>query len=266
MKKTTLIQCPLAFCLAVAFGVSALTAAAKTPSDSYVRSRIKDYAAQDARALESDKLAAAGKYEQAIQILKEEILDVLKSHHVPAAFFLVGTYIRDNPDLVKRMAEEGHIVGNHSMNHRDMSAVTDVAVFEKELAEVEISYQSAIDDAADADNGASPDKGKSGEKKVKMPRYYRPPEGKFSPNNLEMAKKLGYKTIFWSLAYVDWNNDQQPTKEQAFSKLIPRIHNGAVVLLHSTSTTNAQILDELLTKWKDMGYTFGTLDQLFTQQ
>ncbi|MBR3786578.1 MAG: polysaccharide deacetylase family protein [Firmicutes bacterium] len=191
-----------------------------------------------------------------------EILDVLKSHQVPAAFFLVGTYIRDNPDLVKRMAEEGHIVGNHSMNHRDMSAVTDMAVFEKELAEVEIAYQSAIDDAADADNGASPDKGKSGEKKVKMPRYYRPPEGKFSPNNLEMAKKLGYKTIFWSLAYVDWNTDRQPTREEALNTLLPRTHNGAVILLHSTSKTNAKVLGELIERWKTEGYRFGTLDEL----
>ena len=78
-----------------------------------------------------------------------------------------------------------------------------------------------------------------------------------------MAKQLGYKTVFWSLAYVDWNNDSRPTREYAFSKLLPRIHNGAVVLLHSTSSTNAQILDELLTRWKDMGYTFASVDGLF---
>ena len=96
-----------------------------------------------------------------------------------------------------------------------------------------------------------------------MQKYYRPPQGIYSEDNLKMAQELGYKTVFWSLAYVDWNNDSQPTPEQAFSKLIPRVHNGAVVLLHSTSTTNAAILDELLTKWEDLGYTFGTLDQLF---
>ena len=78
-----------------------------------------------------------------------------------------------------------------------------------------------------------------------------------------MAKELGYKTVFWSLAYVDWNNDSQPTREQAFAKLLPRIHPGAGVLLHSTSQTNAEILDELLTKWAQMGYRFGTLDELF---
>ena len=96
-----------------------------------------------------------------------------------------------------------------------------------------------------------------------MEKYYRPPQGICSEKNLAMAKELGYRTVFWSLAYVDWNNDDQPTVEEAFSKLIPRTHNGAVVLLHSTSKTNAAILDELLTRWKDAGYRFETLDHLF---
>ena len=96
-----------------------------------------------------------------------------------------------------------------------------------------------------------------------MPPYYRPPQGIYSQENLSMAQELGYKTVFWSLAYVDWNNDSQPTREEAFAKLIPRIHNGAVILLHSTSKTNAAILDELLTKWEDMGYRFDSLDALF---
>ena len=98
-----------------------------------------------------------------------------------------------------------------------------------------------------------------------LPKYYRPPQGVYSEENLKMARDLGYRTVFWSLAYADWNNDSQPTKEQAFSKLIPRIHNGAVVLLHSTSATTAEILDELLTKWKEMGYSFITLEELFSQ-
>ena len=218
----------------------------------------------------------------------EEILDVLKAQGVPAAFFLVGTYIRDNPELVKRMASEGHIVGNHSMNHRDMSAVSDIAVFEQELAEVEAAYQWALSggagdssgsasgdstdgslggaadgDSTDGSSGSAADgEGKSGEKKGKMPKYYRPPEGKFSLQNLEMAKKLGYKTVFWSLAYVDWNVDQQPSREEALNTLLPRTHNGAVVLLHSTSKTNAKVLGELIERWKDEGYSFGTLDEL----
>ena len=91
---------------------------------------------------------------------------------------------------------------------------------------------------------------------------YRPPQGKYSESNLKMAKELGYYTFFWSLAYVDWDPDNQPTKEEAFEKLTGRIHPGAVVLLHNTSKTNGEILDELLTKWEEMGYHFGTLDEL----
>ena len=172
-----------------------------------------------------------------------QILDVLKKHQVPAAFFLVGNYIEQNPDLVRRMVAEGHTVGNHTMHHYDMSKISDKATFTKELSDLESLFKETTGQT--------------------MPKYYRPPQGIYSEENLQMAKELGYKTVFWSLAYVDWNNDSQPTTEQAFSKLIPRIHNGAVVLLHSTSTTNARILDELLTKWEEMGYTFEPLDALF---
>ena len=173
----------------------------------------------------------------------EKILDVLKKHEVPAAFFLVGNYIEKNADLVRRMVEEGHIVGNHTMHHHDMSKISDKASFEKELTELEDLFRDTT--------------GKE------LPKYYRPPQGVYSESNLQMAKDLGYRTVFWSLAYVDWNNDAQPTAEEAYSKLLPRIHNGAVVLLHSTSATNAEILDELLTKWKDMGYSFGCIEELF---
>ena len=172
-----------------------------------------------------------------------KILDTLKKHEVPAAFFLVGNYLEQNPDLVRRMTQEGHIVGNHTMHHPDMSKISDKAAFQKELEDLEKLYKEV-----------------TGED---LPKYYRPPQGTYSEENLKMAKELGYKTVFWSLAYVDWNNDKQPTKEQAFSKLIPRIHNGAVVLLHSTSSTNAEILDELLTKWKELGYRFATVEELF---
>ena len=96
-----------------------------------------------------------------------------------------------------------------------------------------------------------------------MKKYYRPPQGIYSEENLRQAKNLGYKTVFWSLAYVDWNRDSQPSAETAFKKLIPRIHPGAVVLLHSTSQTNAQILDELLTRWETLGYRFAPIEELF---
>ena len=173
----------------------------------------------------------------------EKILDALKKHNAPAAFFLVGNYLEQNSDLVRRMVDEGHIVGNHTMHHPDMSKISDPDAFKKELQDLEALYRQIT--------------GKE------MPRYYRPPQGIYSEENLQMAKELGYKTVFWSLAYVDWNNDSQPTAEQAYAKLLPRIHNGAVVLLHSTSKTNAAILDELLTKWEGMGYSFASIDQLF---
>ena len=173
----------------------------------------------------------------------EKILDALKKHDVKAAFFLVGNYLEQNADLVRRMAEEGHIVGNHTMHHPDMSKISDPAAFRKELSDLEALYKQIT--------------GRD------MPKYYRPPQGIYSEDNLRMAKEMGYKTVFWSLAYVDWNNDAQPTAQQAYSKLLPRTHNGAVVLLHSTSKTNAEILDDLLTKWKDMGYSFATLDELY---
>ena len=172
-----------------------------------------------------------------------KILDVLKDHQVPAVFFLVGNYLETNADLVRRMAEEGHTVGNHTMHHGNMSQIADKAAFTKELQEVEALYREVTGQ--------------------ELPRYYRPPQGIYSQENLKMAQELGYRTLFWSLAYVDWNNDDQPEPEAALSKLLSRTHNGAVVLLHSTSRTNAEILDELLTRWKEQGYRFGSVEELF---
>ncbi len=170
------------------------------------------------------------------------ILEALKKHNAKGTFFVVGNYIETSPDLVKRMIEEGHTVGNHTMNHPNMSKISSMDAFKKEMEDLEALYEKA-----------------TGKQLVK---FYRPPQGKYSEENLKMAKKLGYKTFFWSLAYVDWYQDKQPTKEQAFDKLLKRIHPGAIVLLHSTSKTNGEILDELLTKWEEMGYTFGTLEDL----
>ena len=170
----------------------------------------------------------------------ERILDALKKHGVKATFFLVGNYFETQPKLVKRMAEEGHTIGNHTYSHSDMSKIGDIQSFQTELQKNEALYRDILGS--------------------EMPKLYRPPQGKFCEENLKMAQQLGYSTVFWSLAYVDWYTDDQPTPEQAFSKLLPRIHPGAVVLLHSTSSTNAEILDELLTKWEETGYSFGDLE------
>ncbi|MDR0404442.1 MAG: polysaccharide deacetylase family protein [Oscillospiraceae bacterium] len=170
------------------------------------------------------------------------ILDTLKKYNVKVTFFVVGTYLKSNADLARRMVAEGHIVGNHTFHHPDMSKISSMETFEKEMRPVEEIYKKEVGE--------------------EMKKFYRPPRGKFSENNLKCAKKLGYNTIFWSLAYVDWIRDKQPSKEEAFKKLIPKIHPGAIILLHNTSQTNAEILGELIEKWKEMGYNFSTLERL----
>lgn len=173
----------------------------------------------------------------------EAILDALKKHGAPATFFVVGHFLETAPELVKRMAKEGHAVGNHTYHHPDMSAISDLESFREELDSVSALYEEITGQ--------------------EMEKYYRPPQGKYSVENLAMAQQLGYRTFFWSLAYVDWNADAQPTEDEAYEKLLGRIHPGAIVLLHNTSATNGQILDGLLTKWEEMGYTFAPLSDLW---
>ncbi len=171
----------------------------------------------------------------------EKILDALKAHNAPATFFVVGHFLETEPEIVNRMAEEGHAVGNHTYHHYDIDTL-DGEEFRKELEDVETLFHEI-----------------TGEE---LSPYYRPPEGKCGTTNLKLAKDLGYVTCFWSLAYVDWDPDKQPTHEAALDKLTARIHPGAIVLLHNTSQTNGEILDELLTKWEEMGYTFAPLSDL----
>lgn len=169
------------------------------------------------------------------------ILDTLKKHNACGAFFVLDNLIRRNTDLVTRMANEGHLVCNHTAHHKDMTTLSDEA-FEKELADLASFYKDITG--------------------LDMAPFYRPPEGKFNRRNLECAKRLGYTTVFWSLAYADWDNNKQPSPDGAMKLLCDNIHNGAVVLLHPTSKTNADILDALLTKWGSEGYRFGSLSEL----
>lgn len=169
------------------------------------------------------------------------ILKALKNHNAKAAFFVVGNFVKDNPDLIKEMVSQGHIVGNHTLTHPNMSGISSMEDFRSQLEGVEKLYKEVTGES--------------------MTKFYRPPQGIYNIQNLSMAKELGYRTFFWSLAYVDWYQDKQPTREEAFDKLLKRIHPGAIVLLHNTSSTNGQILDELLGKWEEMGYTFGTLKE-----
>ncbi len=171
------------------------------------------------------------------------ILDTLKKHNAPAAFFLVGPYIKSNPELVKRMTREGHTVGNHSYNHPDMTNKNQ-SDFLRELSKTNRIYKEVTGES--------------------MPMFYRPPEGKFSNENLTWAKNAGYTTVFWSVAYVDWDNNNQPSHSYAYEKLDRRTFPGAIILLHSTSKTNSEILDTQLTKWKEAGYRIAPITELST--
>ena len=170
------------------------------------------------------------------------ILDALHRHDAPATFFVVGHFLETAPDLVKRMVEEGHTVGNHTYHHLDMPSISDPEAFRRELDDVAALFHEI-----------------TGEE---LAPYYRPPQGKCNAENLKMAQEFGYSTIFWSLAHVDWIQDDQPDPVEAAAKLTSRIHPGAVVLLHNTSQTNAEMLDGLLTEWENMGYSFRPLSEL----
>ena len=169
------------------------------------------------------------------------ILDTLKEKGVPAAFFILANLVKTNTELVKRMVDEGHIVCNHTASHRDMTKLSDDE-FAAELARMEKLYSDLTGH--------------------EIAKYYRPPEGKFSEANLKKAKELGYKTIFWSFAYADWDNNKQPDPERAIKLIIDNAHNGEIMLLHPTSKTNADILGRVIDELRAQGYSFGSLDQL----
>ncbi|MBX4266962.1 delta-lactam-biosynthetic de-N-acetylase [Clostridium estertheticum] len=170
------------------------------------------------------------------------ILDVLKKHNVKAAFFVVKPYITSSPDIIKRMVTEGHLVCNHSNHHLSMASIKDEEKFDKELSDVEDAFE--------------------GITHKKMSKYFRPPMGKYSELSLLYTKNYGYKTIFWSFAYMDWLTDKQPSHEDAKKRIMQRTHNGGIMLLHAVSKTNAEILDDVITQWEKQGYVLKSLDEL----
>ena len=170
-----------------------------------------------------------------------KILDTLKKQHVPGAFFVVGHYLDAAPALVKRMADEGHLVGNHTNNHPNMSKVGHDR-FTSELTSLADQYKALT--------------GRT------IAPFYRPPEGSYTYDNLRWAQSLGYHTTLWSVAYGDWDPDNQPSYASAKQTIRSRAHNGAIILLHAVSSTNAAILDDLITQWKAEGYTFKALSAL----
>lgn len=172
----------------------------------------------------------------------KKTLDILKQNEVQGAFFILSNLIKTSPDIVKRMVDEGHTVCNHTSTHKDVSKLNNYESFKNELVSLEKVYQDII----------------GGE----VSKYFRPPEGKFSKKSLLYAKQMGYKTIFWSFAYADWDNNNQMSPEAATKKIMDNIHPGAVLLLHPTSEVNVLILDNIIKTLKNMGYSFGSLDEL----
>lgn len=172
----------------------------------------------------------------------EKILDVLKETEVPAAFFVVKPYITQNPDIIKRMNDEGHLVCNHSSHHPSMASITDPVKFKQEFTDVEDAYKEVCGS--------------------EMPKFFRPPMGKYSINSLKQTQELGYKSIFWSFAYKDWIIDNQPSEDMAIKKITNGVHPGCIMLLHAVSKTNTNVLKTVIEQIKNDGYEFKSLNDL----
>ncbi len=254
MKKTIM----LFLCCAILAGAIFLPIHAQEKSYSWYCKHVKDHAQPsldeglafveelggyylDRHATDADKviyLTFDAGYENG-NVAKT--LDILRDEGVPVAFFVLEHLITHDTELVKRMADEGHLVCNHTARHKDMSSVSNEA-FLAELTALEQIYNDTV----------------GGE----LSRYYRPPEGKFSRQNLLCASENGYKTVFWSFAYPDWDNNRQMSPDKALQIILDNAHNGEVMLLHPTSETNVAILGEVIRTLKSEGYRFGTLDEL----
>lgn len=171
----------------------------------------------------------------------EKILDAMKEENVTGAFFILGNLVKTNPDLVTRMFNEGHFVCNHTFSHKTMAG--------KSRSEIEAEL-SKLENTCKEITGYD------------IAKYYRPPEGKFDEGSLACINELGYKTIFWSFGYDDWDNNRQMSPEKAKNKILSNIHNGEIMLLHPTSATNAAIMGDIIRELKAQGFRFGSLDEL----
>ncbi len=171
----------------------------------------------------------------------EKILDVLKEKKVPAAFFVDGNFVKTQERLVQRICNEGHILGNHSLSHADMSTLTDFQKYEEQIE----GWNKLVEAAGG-----------------KKSNFFRFPCGRFSETALKYNEKLGLKSVFWSFAYFDWETENQPDPASATEKILSRTHNGCVMLLHSVSSTNAKILPDVIDKLRGEGYTFKSLDDI----
>lgn len=168
-----------------------------------------------------------------------QILETLKGNQVKATFFITAHYVNSQPDLVKQIIEEGHIIANHTVSHKSMPDLTE----EKIKTEVMELHQVI------------------NEKFNYEMKYIRPPKGEFSQKTLQVTNQLGYKTVMWSFAYEDWNEDKQPDEQSSKKKILDNLHNGEIMLLHGNSKTNTNILDSVIKEAKNMGYEFKNLDE-----
>ena len=171
----------------------------------------------------------------------QRIADILKKNNVNGAFFVLSNIVETHPELIKQLNADGNLICNHTRKHPDMSVKSENE-FKKELLSMEEYF-----------------KEKTG---CEIAKFYRPPEGRYTADNLKWANDLGYKTVMWSVAYCDWDNNRQMPPEKALKLLLSRVHNGAVILLHPNSKTNADILDEFIKTLKKEGYEFGLINEL----
>ncbi len=169
------------------------------------------------------------------------ILDVLEDHHATAAFFMTELFIRQHPEIIRKIVADGCLVCNHTAHHVGVSRVS-FEKFKAELEGVEAAYREV-----------------TGEE---LPKFFRPPQGLFSEKTLSYAEEMGYTTVFWSFRYSDWDVNNQPTDEAAMSAILKETHPGEIALLHSQSSANVHILDHVLTAWEEAGYTFGSLNDI----
>ncbi len=172
-----------------------------------------------------------------------KILDAMKAEGATGTFFILENLVLRNPELVTRMHEEGHTIGNHTMKHPDLTKIDDKAIFSKQVTGLEKCCMEKLG--------------------IEISKYFRPPQGKFSERVLDYLEALGEKSVFWSFAYADWDNSHQPDPQKSIDNILAHTHNGMVILLHPTSSTNAEIMPELLKAWKAQGYRFGSMDELF---
>jgi peptidoglycan-N-acetylmuramic acid deacetylase len=170
-----------------------------------------------------------------------QILDTLKEKKVPATFFVTGHYVKDQPELLKRMVKEGHLIGNHSWSHPDMTQIPNNRIKE-ELEQVKEEVTRV-----------------TGQKEVS---FLRPPRGIFSERTLAVSKELGYTNVFWSLAYKDWDTKAQRGWKYAYDRFMSQLHPGAVILLHSVSKDNAEALGKIIDDVRKQGYEFKSLEQI----